>query len=291
MGTWGRGLYGNDTTCDVRDRFKKLLQDGFTAQEASDMLIGEFAEELANELERPLVWIALADTAWKLGRLMPEGKEKALAAIEDYIQILKTNTGYDMDEMSVRPSEIERVRELLLSPMRPPVPIPKKRVADYSGGIGDVYAYKLKSPVATVLGLQNEYYVFHTVGRLDWLDNQYPIVYIHLTQNGTLPSMPEEIIGLPYVISDIPSPSNRPISMKERTQWGDYVYRLALMIKSKAEIKRELVYIGNVKEFIYPKDEYIYGDIINTRQSFIKNLERPLGYPWLKKYLTELRQS
>ena len=68
MGTWGRGLYGNDTTCDVRDRFKKLLQDGFTAQEASDMLIGEFAEELANELERPLVWIALADTAWKLGR-------------------------------------------------------------------------------------------------------------------------------------------------------------------------------------------------------------------------------
>ena len=81
MGAWSKSLYGNDTTCDVRDSYKSLLQEGMNDKDASNRVISEFSEE-PDELDCLLCWVALADTQWSLGRLEPDVKEKALEAIK-----------------------------------------------------------------------------------------------------------------------------------------------------------------------------------------------------------------
>lgn len=284
MGTWSRSLYGNDTTSDVRDSYRSLLQEGMNDKEASNKIISEFSEE-PDELDWLLCWVALADTQWSLGRLEPDVKEKALEAIDIYISKISVDTYAYSEEIIVDLNTLRRVKEQLLSSSKPYAHIPKKRVVDYSGNIGDMYAYKLRSIKAAEIGLQDEYYIFHTVDKLSWLGNQYPIAYVYLTRKGEIPSRVEDIINLPMMITEIPPTKTEPISKKEFTKWGDYIYRAALMYRSKTEIKRELVFLGNISKFSIPQNEYIWGDIVNTRQIRIKDIELSLSYPWLLEYL------
>jgi len=83
MGTWGTGLYSNDTTCDVRDIYIDSLEEKLmNNQDAYENIFRRCGDYLKNLDEEPLFWFALADTQWKIGRLMPEVKEKALEWIE-----------------------------------------------------------------------------------------------------------------------------------------------------------------------------------------------------------------
>ena len=73
MGSWGTGLYDDDTACDARDGWVEKLRLGTPPEIATTELIAEW-EGAHNE---PLFWLALADTQWKWGRLEPEVREHA----------------------------------------------------------------------------------------------------------------------------------------------------------------------------------------------------------------------
>ncbi|MEA4833167.1 MAG: hypothetical protein VB118_11205, partial [Oscillospiraceae bacterium] len=64
MGTWGAGLYANDSTCDVRDSYIKYLQDGLSNSEAYEKTLKDY-EELIGDQDEPFLWFALAETQWK----------------------------------------------------------------------------------------------------------------------------------------------------------------------------------------------------------------------------------
>ena len=81
MGAWGTTLYANDTTCDVRDTYMDFLQKQLNNQEAYEEILETYHELIGDE-EEPLFWYALADTQWRVGRLMPEVKAKALEWID-----------------------------------------------------------------------------------------------------------------------------------------------------------------------------------------------------------------
>ena len=81
MGTWGSGLYSNDSTVDVKEIYMQFLQQQFSNEEAYEKTKQDCYEYFGTDIE-PLFWYALADTQWELGRLLPEVKSKALEWIE-----------------------------------------------------------------------------------------------------------------------------------------------------------------------------------------------------------------
>jgi hypothetical protein len=84
MGTWGPGIFSDDTACDVRVAYRMALEDGLDDQAAQQQVLDEFADVLDDDTWNggPLVWLALAKTQWRLGRLDEQVKAQALAVID-----------------------------------------------------------------------------------------------------------------------------------------------------------------------------------------------------------------
>ena len=76
MGTWGPNLYQNDTSLDVKDEFEKLYNEGKNVQEITDILTEDYKSIIGDIEEEPLFWLALADTQWEFGVLLPVVKHK-----------------------------------------------------------------------------------------------------------------------------------------------------------------------------------------------------------------------
>lgn len=84
MGTWGPGIFSDDTACDVRGAYRMALEDGLDDQAAQQQVLHQFAEVLHDDTwnDGPLVWLALAKTQWQFGRLDDHVKAEALAVID-----------------------------------------------------------------------------------------------------------------------------------------------------------------------------------------------------------------
>jgi hypothetical protein len=81
MAAWGTALYSDDTTCDVRDDYVNLLRRGLSGAEAVKEITNRFGDLLQDVEIECLVYLSLADTAWKFGRLDPDLREHALKLI------------------------------------------------------------------------------------------------------------------------------------------------------------------------------------------------------------------
>ena len=163
MGFWGSSLYANDTTSDVRDSYMNYLMDQLSDQEVYEKIMEKFAEYFEDEDEEPLVWYALAETQWKVGRLLPEVKEKALywiehnGGLEPWLDTPSKGKGWM--------KTLDKLREKLNSPMperkniRRPTPINTN-----PWNIYDVYAYQCHGKYAVKYGIEGKYIVLHKIG-------------------------------------------------------------------------------------------------------------------------------
>jgi len=163
MGFWGSGLYANDTTSDVRDSYMEYLMDQLSDQDAYDKILEKFSEYFEDNDEGPLVWYALADTQWKVGRLCPEVREKALYWIEH-------NGG--LEPWLDTPSKgkgwlktLDKLREKLNTPMpkRKNVRKPNLSFAN-PWGLYDVYAYQFHGELSEKRGVAGKYMVLQKIG-------------------------------------------------------------------------------------------------------------------------------
>ena len=82
MGTWGTGLYSDDTTCDVRDRYLLNLKAGLSSDDSCQDILDRHGDLLRNTETACLVYFALADTAWRYGRLNEAVKDRALSLLK-----------------------------------------------------------------------------------------------------------------------------------------------------------------------------------------------------------------
>jgi hypothetical protein len=82
MGTWGTGLFSNDTARDIRDSYRERIEEGVEETEATRLTVEEFRSYLDDPEEGPGLLIALAVTQSKIGRLDPDIRSRALAAID-----------------------------------------------------------------------------------------------------------------------------------------------------------------------------------------------------------------
>ena len=81
MGAWGTAIFSDDTACDIRGEYRELIGDGLSPSEATDHLLEEWKELLDDPDERSVIWISLAVTQWKLGRLEERVERKAIEII------------------------------------------------------------------------------------------------------------------------------------------------------------------------------------------------------------------
>lgn len=125
--------------------------------------------------------------------------------------------------------------------------------------IGDVFAYKLEGEENKKIGLEGKYLIFRKVD--DYRENKMyenPIVYVQITDNCELPKTKEDLNKLKYVI----------ISNQGNVR---HEYRMVLENIPKRKKKEVLMYIGNFKDLITPKDEYIESIKINLWKCALKN--------------------
>ena len=159
MGFWGTALFSNDTTCDVRDTYKGLLSDQMSNEEAYAKTMEQFSELIGTD-EEPLFWYAFAETQWRVGRLLPEVKDKAL-------EWLERGGGLDLweDDQKGQLSwlkTLQKLQEKLESPMPKEKRFPKLDQNPWN--LHDVYAYQLHGEYAEEKGYSGKYMLLQKIG-------------------------------------------------------------------------------------------------------------------------------
>lgn len=167
MGVWGSSLYANDSACDIRDTYLKLLKQQYSDIDAFNETLNINKEYLGTD-EECFLWYALADTQWKFGRLLPEVKEKALALIEKQEGIEfwydSKNKGYGWLKT------LDKLKTRLESPMPPRKKINREVPFESNPwSVGDVYAYRFSSPKTDLLG---KYIVMQKLSDEEWFDDK-----------------------------------------------------------------------------------------------------------------------
>ncbi|MDQ0115605.1 DUF4259 domain-containing protein [Paenibacillus harenae] len=85
MGAWGTGIFDDDTTCDVRDQYNDLLEEGLSAEEASRSILENYHDEFEDEEDldvMSLVYIGLAGAQLEKNQLQKEIRLKTIELIE-----------------------------------------------------------------------------------------------------------------------------------------------------------------------------------------------------------------
>ena len=121
MGSWGVGIFQNDSSADVRGHWREALMDGLDSEEATAYVLARHRELLADPEESRLFWLALAAAQSETGRLQPDVRDRALQIIA---------VGGDLDRWhesgSAAVNRRRRVLEQLASKLSGPQPKPAR---------------------------------------------------------------------------------------------------------------------------------------------------------------------
>lgn len=120
MGVWGSGVFADDFACHVRDFYRDLIADGYSAPDVREAILRDWREVSDDPDSGPVLWLALAVTQWKLGRLDGDTKERALSAIRSGTALQPW-----LDNKRLL-RERQRVLEQVAVQLQSPQPAPRK---------------------------------------------------------------------------------------------------------------------------------------------------------------------
>lgn len=155
MGAWGPAIFSDDTACDIRGDYKDFLGDGLTPSEATDRILLEWRDSLDDFDERSVVWLALAATQWKLGRLEGRIKQKAVEVIDSGCNLERWE-GKDREKRKI---VLEKLRDQLDSPQPKQKKVPKRFRDHCDWEVGEIIAYTTLSKdkvLFRVIGFHND---------------------------------------------------------------------------------------------------------------------------------------
>jgi len=256
MGTWSSSLYGNDTACDVKGTYVEFLEKQLSNEEAYKKTFDLMSELIGSE-EEHLLWFALAETQWKVGRLTSDVKEKALYWIE-------RKGGLEFwQEDGVAGVEWLKTLEKLKHKLEKPMPREKKIKApivvdNNPWTLNDVYAYCFNKKDSEKNGTFGKYMVLQKIGEesifvYPFGDSIVMRIQIYDKIFDELPSI-DDLEGLRLMPLDFPNRIN--ISRDSRpSRDGGYVtakepifVSTLIMAHTKSEYpKKHLTFLGNRK--------------------------------------------
>lgn len=176
MGAWGVAILSDDIAEDVSFRYKDLLGENYSSEDASKIVIEEYQNDLDVE-EMTVFWLSFALIQWKLGRLQEEVKNKAIEIID---------SGVDLERWEEEPKLIKKreavllkLKEQLHSPQPQAKRVPKRFVTDTFLKAGDAISYELVSGNFIILkvigiieqGTGDKYPLFEIC---DWIGEEIP---------------------------------------------------------------------------------------------------------------------
>ena len=147
MGTWGTSIFSDDTAADIRDAFSNFIAEGLIPAVATDRLIAESADILADEEEANVFWLALAATQWKLGRLLDTVRDRAITAIDSGNDLRRWRDN-PKSEINQRKKHLAKLREKLLSPQPKPKKLKPLLKSSTDFKPGDVAVFRLNEVIA-----------------------------------------------------------------------------------------------------------------------------------------------
>lgn len=142
MGVWGAAILSDDIAEDVSFKYKDLLGENYSSEEASKRVIEEFQNELDSE-EITAFWLSFALIQWKLGRLQEEVKNKAIEIIDSGVDLERWEE--DPKLMKKREAVLLKLKEQLHSPQPQAKRVPKRFVTNTFLKAGDAISYELVS--------------------------------------------------------------------------------------------------------------------------------------------------
>lgn len=250
MGYWSCSLYGNDASLDARDTYLVRLELADSDEEALEQTKKELEEFIGTD-EECLIWYALADTQWKIGRLCDEVKGKAIEFIEQ-------NGGEDLFEGRERKkwgTILKKLEDKLNSPMKPYKKIKKFEQLEL-WNMGDVYAYQFSTKDAEDAGIYKKYILMQKVGEngmgYPYEGFRYDVIQIYDRLFDELPD--------PEVIKDIRLlPGSTPYRVNEEMKKMFPLHMSAGMdyLKASEYPRKRLHFLGNVEIPIRPR--YVHG--------------------------------
>jgi hypothetical protein len=123
VGAWGTAIFSDDVACDIRDAYRDLLAGGCSGKEATRRLLDEFKQEIRDDDDGLIFWLALASLQWQYGRLEDRVKAKALKLIDSGVAAKRwTQWAVDPRDGKRRQRVLAKLRQQLCSPQ----PAPKK---------------------------------------------------------------------------------------------------------------------------------------------------------------------
>jgi hypothetical protein len=177
VGAWGVGLWSDDTALDVRAMHRNALEDRLGDEQATETVLTEFAQHLADEDDAPVVWLALAVCQHEQGRLTPEVRDRALEVIDSGADLRRWEH-LGPREGGRRAAVLTKVRARLMSPQPPRKPIRRRPRHVTSLKPGDILAYRAPSGRFHLLAVraldENRYGTFPIVRLLDYHEEQLP---------------------------------------------------------------------------------------------------------------------
>lgn len=152
VGTWGTGIFADDTAADVRDAWRAEIIDGLSAEDATVRVLETFGDWLAEDPDESVVfWLALAAAQFETGRLQTEVRNRALAIIEAGGDIAR----WEQEDSASGARQREKVLERLAAKLRGPQPKPKRLRPPRSFGVpidvGDVVLVRNQESGASAL--------------------------------------------------------------------------------------------------------------------------------------------
>ncbi len=143
MGTIGTGLFDDDLAADVRGIYRDLIAEGATGADATDTLLRDSQNALANPAQASVFWLALAAAQWECGRLEARVLEQALRVLSSGSDLLLWN--HDPKLLRQRGRVLERLEVRLRSPQPRAKKIRKQFKDSCDWDAGELIAYRLES--------------------------------------------------------------------------------------------------------------------------------------------------
>jgi AcrR family transcriptional regulator len=110
MGAWGTAIFSDDIAADTRDAFTDFIIEGLKSPDATERLLAESTEILADDEEAIVFWLALAATQWKLGRLLPDVRDRAIKIIDSGVDLHRFE-GNPRSEINQRKKHLSKLHD------------------------------------------------------------------------------------------------------------------------------------------------------------------------------------
>lgn len=178
MGTWNTRLYGNDTTADIRDTYIECLRKSMSNEDAYKTTCDEYAELFGSD-EEILFWLAMADTQWELGRLMPTVKNTALKFIKEDPHGCSDN--FDGRKRALWGKTIHVLEERLNSqqPSEKAISALENFERD-PWMVGDIYVYRFHSKRSKEFDLFGKYIAVQKIGdAISYENNRFSVIQVY----------------------------------------------------------------------------------------------------------------